>query len=206
MSDSDSSERSIYIKPIKKIVKCGICNKKIKNYCKCSNNITNKPHSHGTGTNNIITILTNPEKDIKMDKGEKGDKGDKGLTGSMGIPGKTIILLSSNGPINNNDYIGNNIVSSDILKTNVLIPFNCTLQVIGFSIIEPIDNQEYTATLYVNNKPTTTNVILTQCNKTKKIIKHVSYNINCLDYISIKINYPNDIILNNRICISLILN
>ncbi len=148
-SSSESDTEMVFTK-IKTKYKCGICNKKIKNYCKCVG--TNcLPHSGS----NIITIMTNPETESKTTnvKGEKGDKGERGLTGSMGLPGNSIVFFSTANPVNPDDFVGSGCVHRDFIKSAIVIPYEFYIKQIGLTIKTQL-NTKLTVTLYVNNKPT----------------------------------------------------
>ncbi len=146
-SDSDSdSDSDITFTKIKKIYKCGICDKKIKNYCKCVSN-TGLPHSGS----NIITIMTNPENENKQNI--KGEKGDRGLTGSMGLPGNSFIFFATGNQINSGDFIGPSYSDKEFIKCAIVIPYDFFIKQVGVTIKSPT-NSKVTGTLYVNNKPT----------------------------------------------------
>lgn len=154
-SSSESDTEMVFTK-IKTKYKCGICNKKIKNYCKCVGT-HGLPHSGS----NIITIMTNPDTDSKLKepvgitsvKGEKGDKGERGLTGSMGLPGNSIVFFSTGNQVSPDDFVGSGWVHKDFIKSASIIPYEFYVKQIGLTIKTPI-NSKLTVTMYVNNKPT----------------------------------------------------
>ncbi len=153
-SDSDSSNSFAFTK-IKKIYKCGICNKKIKNYCKC---VSNSTISTGYPGSNIITIMTNPDndnkqKEIVVQKGDKGEKGEKGLTGSMGLQGNSFVFLMSNNQVNSCEFVGINIASVQFDKASIMIPYDFFIKQIGIVLRNQL-NSKCTITLFINNKPT----------------------------------------------------
>ncbi len=152
-SDSDSDNSFAFTKTkIKKIYKCGICDKKIKNYCKCVGNSSN---SSGYPGSNIITIMTNPDNDNKQKEiiVQKGEKGDRGLTGSMGLQGNSFVFLMSNTQVNSGEFVGINMSSVEFDKTSIMIPYEFFIKQIGIVIRNQL-NSKCTITLFINNIPT----------------------------------------------------
>lgn len=180
-----------------KIVKqCGICNKKIKNYCKCIN-------SHQGS--NIITIMSNPNQDLDDNKIIKGEKGDRGLTGSMGLPGNSFIIFMGN-DISSGDFIGINYSNKDFMKSSIIIPYNFTIKQIGLTIKNNLDIKcAVSAILYINNKETEYKICL--CNGeiyTTKEYKTI-LQIKPSDLFCFRINYNSDILINS-LCINMVIN
>ena len=200
-SDSESLNEITFTK-IKKIYKCGICNKKIKNYCKCS--VNNNSHTPQSGSN-IITIMTNPDNgnNTKENIIQKGDKGDKGLTGSMGLTGNSFIIFSSNQPIISGDFIGIGFSDKIFDMTSIIIPYDFFIKQIGFSI-KHLLTTKCTITLYINNKPT--DYILSICDgiTTQKSFNSI-IKIKPSDFFCFKIIFDTDQILKG-ICISMVIN
>jgi hypothetical protein len=199
-SDSDLDNTFSFTK-IKKIYKCGICDKKIKNYCKCVHNSKTSPHSGS----NIITILTNPDNETnhKEIQVEKGEKGEKGLTGSMGLQGNSFIFFTSVNQVDSGDFIGINNSNKEFLKSCVVIPYEFYIKQIGFTIRDKI-NSKCTLTLYINNKPTDYIVCICEGTTNSK-----SYNsiiqIKPTDLFCFKINFDSGI-LSNGILITMVIN
>lgn len=200
-SDSDSDDKITFTK-IKKIYKCGICDKKIKNYCKCGTNVS--PHSGS----NIITIMTNPEcenkqKDIFLQKGEKGEKGEKGLTGSMGLTGNSFVIFTTNQQVNSGDFIGIGYSDKEFIKSSITIPYEFLIKQIGFSIKNSITSK-CTATLYINNK--LTDYIISICDG---LHSQKSFNsivkIKPTDLFCFKISFESGN-LSNGVCINIVIN
>jgi len=145
-SDSESDVSTPTYTKIKKIYKCCVCNKKIKNYCKCGIANTH-PGS------NIITIMTNPDNENKNLSGQKGEKGDRGLTGSMGISGNSFLIFGTNKPVTSGDFIGVGYSDKEFNNIGIQIPYDFFIKQIGITIRTPI-KCKCVVTLYVNNKPT----------------------------------------------------
>ena len=202
-SDSDS-DKDITFTKIKKIYKCGICDKKIKNYCKCTLQAnSNLPGHLGS---NIITIMTNPDNDnkhVQVQKGDKGDKGDKGLTGSMGLQGNSFIFFTPVEPINSGDFIGINRTDNDFNKTSIGIPYEFYIKQIGFAIKNQISGK-CTITLYVNNKPTDYVVCICEGSIGFKSFNSI-VKIKPNDLFCFKIFFESGT-LSNGVCITLVIN
>jgi hypothetical protein len=206
LSDSDSdSNNTISFTKIKKIYKCGICDKKIKNYCKCVNNVNTNTSSYPGS--NIITIMTNPEnekqKEIVVHKGDKGDKGEKGLTGSMGSQGNSFVFFTSNNQVNSGEFIGVNVSSGNFDKASIIIPYDFYIKQIGFVIRNQL-NSKCTITLYINNKPTDYVVCICDGISSFKSFNSI-LKIKPSDLLCFKIFYENGI-LSNGLVITLVIN
>ncbi len=203
LPDSDSDlDNTISFTKIKKVYKCGICDKKIKNYCKCVNNINT--NTSGYPGSNIITIMTNPENEKQKEiVVQKGEKGDKGLTGSMGSQGNSFVFFMSNNQVNSGEFVGVNISSTNFDKASILIPYDFFIKQIGIVLRNQL-NSKCTITLYVNNKPT--DYVLCICDG---ISSFKSFNsilkIKPSDLLCFKIFYENGI-LSNGLVITLVIN
>jgi hypothetical protein len=201
ISSSESDSELIFTK-IKKIYKCGICDKKIKNYCKCIS--SQSPHSGS----NIITIMTNPDqennqKNIPMTKCEKGEKGERGLTGSMGLPGNSFIFFTTNNQIKSGDFIGMGYSDTAFLKSAISVPYDFYIKQIGFTVKTQIKTK-YTIILYVNDKPTDYVICLCEGQTSNKIFNSI-VKIKSSDLFCFKLQSDsND--LSNSVCISLVIN
>jgi len=198
-SDSDSDYDMTFTR-IKKIYKCGICDKKIKNYCKCT--INTSPHSGS----NIITIMTNPDNDNNKQKDtivQKGEKGDRGLTGSMGLPGNSFIFFTLNYQVNSGDFVGIGTTDKDFFKQAIMIPYDFQIKQIGFTIKNQI-NSKCTATLYVNNKPTDYIICVCDGNSSNKNFNSI-IKLKTTDLFCFKIQYDSGNLLNG-VCITMVIN
>jgi hypothetical protein len=201
-SESELDDKITFTK-IKKIYKCGICNKKIKNYCKCINNSNIIPHSGS----NIITILTNPDNENqnkqKCEKGLTGEKGEKGLTGSMGLQGNSFIFFISNNQINSGDFISIGYSDKEFEKSCISLPYEFYIKQISFNIRNQLKSK-CTIILYVNNKPS--DYIISICEGTlitksfNSIVK-----IKPTDLFCFKINFESGI-LSIGVSITLVIN
>ena len=187
ISDSESDDQITFTK-IKNIYKCGICDKKIKNYCKCVIT-TNQNHTGYPGAN-IITIMTNPDNDNKNVHCQKGEKGDRGLTGSMGLPGNSFIFFSTNNKINSGDFIGVNSSCNDFNMASISIPYEFYVKQIGFVLKNQI-KQKCTINLHINNKPTDYVVCICDGPVTSKSFNSV-IKIKPTDLFCFKISYEQD--------------
>lgn len=199
-SSSDSEFEKITFTKIKKIYKCGICNKKIKNYCKCTQSQNQIPHSGS----NIITIMTNPDNDNQHKQKEiQVQKGERGLTGSMGLPGNSFIFFTTNNQINSGDFISVSYSDKEFGKSSISLPYEFYIKQIGFTIRNQL-NSKCTINLYINNKPS--DYIVSICDGT---VNSKSFNsvikIKPTDVFCFKINYESGI-LSNGVCITLVIN
>lgn len=203
ISDSESDENIRFTK-IKNIYKCGICDKKIKNYCKCIST-SNLNHTGYPGAN-IITIMTNPDNDnkpVQCQKGEKGDKGDRGLTGSMGLQGNSFIFFTSNNLIKSEDFIGVNCSYNDFNMASISIPYEFYVKQIGFVLKNQIKSK-CTINLHINNKPTDYVVCICDGTVTSKSFNSV-IKIKPTDLFCFKISYEQDTLITG-ITITLVIN
>jgi hypothetical protein len=196
-SDSDSDNKITFTK-IKKIYKCGICNKKIKNYCKCVINSNTTPHSGS----NIITIMTNPDNENKH-KDIQVQKGEKGLTGSMGLPGNSFIFFTSNNQIDSGDFISINNSYKEFVKSCISIPYEFYIKQIGFTIRNQL-NSKCTINLFINNKPSDYIVSICDGSVNSKSFNSV-IKIKSTDVFCFKINFESGILLNG-VCITMVIN
>lgn len=193
---TESSSEEITFTKIKKIYKCGICNKKIKNYCKCIS--ASIPHSGS----NIITIMTNPESEKKLTE-PIIQKGEKGLTGSMGLQGNSFIIFSTSTTVKSGDFIGIGVLDQDFYKTCIVIPYDFYIKHIGFTHRNQI-KYKCTAILYINNKPSDYSISI--CDglvSTKSFNSFTS--IKSSDMLSFCIMFESGI-LPNGICINMVIN
>jgi hypothetical protein len=198
-SDSDSDNKITFTK-IKKIYKCGICDKKIKNYCKCVMNSNTHPHSGS----NIITIMTNPDNETHhKEKETQVQKGERGLTGSMGLTGNSFIFFTSNKQIDSGDFISISYSDKEFEKSYISLPYEFYIKQISFTIRNQL-NSKCTINLYINNKPS--DYIVSICDGT---VNFKSFNsvikIKPTDVFCFKINFESGI-LSNGICITLVVN
>jgi hypothetical protein len=76
---------------------------------------------------------------------------------------------------------------------------------LAFSIRELNNAEQYTATLYVNNNPTTFTAVIPDGSIDYKVISFGNVILNQLDLITIKITFDNGA-LNNGVCATLIVN
>ncbi len=129
---------------------CDKCNKKINNYCKCDLN-----------NNNIITIMTNQDKESCCHK-------------------QFVFTINTNRIINNNDFVG-----------SIIVPFNCHIKSLAFSINKLQQKQPYVATLYINNTASNLNSIILDGSTNHKVITYWELDIKCLDILSLCITFPN---------------
>jgi hypothetical protein len=150
--------------------------------CECKKNSKNY--------NNINIVLSglNAMQGPKGEKGDKGDKGPIGLTGSIGpsVNNKTILCFSTNQIVNNGDYIGQGFSSNCLVKNTLLIPYNCIIDSICFSIRELNNNIPYYATVIVNGKSTNVNCIISNSISSYNTC---SLPLKKLDLITILINF-----------------
>jgi hypothetical protein len=196
---SSESDSEITFTKIKKIYKCGICNKKIKNYCKCVSN--QSPHSGS----NIITIMTNPDHENKQKDTTviKGEKGERGLTGSMGLPGNSFIFFIVNDQIKSGNFVSIGYSDSVFLKSAISIPYDFYVKQIGLTIKNQTKSK-CTITLYVNDK--ITDYVLCLCDglASNKLFNSI-VKIKSTDLFCFKLQSDSED-LTNGVCITLVIN
>ena len=181
---------------------CGYCDKQIKNYCKCNN-----------GNNNIITINSKQEEKFTLNSKQNKEiitlKGDRGLTGSMGLqgpPGNTLIMFATSEPVYNGHFIGYGTSSHILLKNTILIPFNCTIKSLSFSIRKLSEKISYMITLFINGSPSSLFASINDGSQEISINQYTNIKLNCLDLISLQITFNSNDNLNNGICATLVIN
>ena len=93
-----------------------------------------------------------------------------------------------------------------ILRNTLVVPFNCTTDVLAFNIRELSANTSYTATLYINNIATSLVATIPNGATSYKVKVNGSVALGELDIISIKITIGsgNGGALSNGACISLV--
>ena len=93
-----------------------------------------------------------------------------------------------------------------ILRNTLVVPFNCTTDVLAFNIRELSANTSYTATLYINNIATSLVATIPNGATSYKVKVNGSVALGELDIISIKITIGsgNRGALSNGACISLV--
>jgi hypothetical protein len=191
---------------------CGHCDKQIKNYCKCNN-----------GNKNIITINSNQEEIINVNSKQTCNfkqinnskqeistiKGERGLTGSMGLqgpPGNSIIIFATSEPVYNGHFIGYGSSSHILLKNTILIPFNCIIKSLSFSIRVLSESIPYMVTLFINGIPSSLNATINDGSQEISTTKTTNLKLNSLDLISLQITFSSNDNLVNGICTTLVIN
>lgn len=188
---------------------CGHCDKQIKNYCKCDN-----------GNKNIITINTKQEENITLNSKHTTNhnskekeiitlKGERGLTGSMGLqgpPGNTIIIFATSEPVYNGHFIGYGTSSHILLKNTILIPFNCLIKSLSFSIRMLSESIPYTLTLFINGIASSLMTTIQDGSQEISTFQTTNLKLNSLDLISLQITFNSNDNLVNGICASLVIN
>ena len=132
-----------------------------KKFCEKCNKKKNNYCKCDLNNNNIITIMTSQDKDVCCHK-------------------QFVFIINTNNIINNNDFIG-----------SVIVPFDCNIISLAFSINKCHIKQPYVATLYINNTASTLNSIILDGSINTKVITYWKLNIKCLDILSLCITFPN---------------
>jgi len=184
---------------------CGHCDKQIKSYCKCDN-----------GNKNIITINSSQDHSVrtKNNQLEKQKdiinfKSERGLTGSMGLqgpPGNTLITFATSEPVYNGHFIGYGHSSHILLKNTILIPFNCIIKSLSFSIRKLSDNIPYTITLFINGISSSLISTINDGSQQISINQDANLKLNSLDLISLQITFNSNDNLINGLCATLVIN
>jgi hypothetical protein len=184
---------------------CGHCDKQINNYCKCDN-----------GNKNIITINSNQDnslrtKNIQHEKQQDliNFKSERGLTGSMGLqgpPGNTLITFATSEPVYNGHFIGYGQSSNILLKNTILIPFNCIVRSLSFSIRKLSDNIPYTVILFINGIPSSLISTINDGSHQFSMTQNADLKLNSLDLISLQITFNSNNNLINGLCATLVIN
>jgi hypothetical protein len=121
-------------------------------------------------------------------KGNTGQEGPQGPIGPQGPSGdRTFIIFTTSETVNNNDYVGCGNSSSNILRNSILVPNNCVINKIAFTIRELSQNNEYSATLYINGLQSALNAVIIDGSSQFQIISNANINLTQLDEISVRI-------------------
>jgi len=115
-------------------------------------------------------------------RGEPGLDGSKGPCGSIGSKGdegttKTFLTLFSAYPVNSNDYIGIGSASNKIEQNSAIIPTDCTISSVSFSIKKLSNNISHTAYIYVNGSDSGITVVIADGSLTVSNSKSVNISL-----------------------------
>jgi hypothetical protein len=122
-------------------------------------------------------------------KGATGAEGPAGPAGPQGPSGdRTFIVFATSESVSNNDYIGCGNSSNNILRNSILVPNNCVVNKISFSIRELSSAQQYSATLYINGVSSNVNAVIIDGAAQFKVVSNANQYLSELDEISIKIS------------------
>jgi len=155
------------------------------NYCNTNGNIC--------GNNNVEPI--------------PGPPGPPGPQGPPGSSGQLMFNFASVETVSNGDYIGMGNSSVSLLRATLIVPTNCNVKKIAFSIRKLSANISYTAILYVNGNPTPAVSIIPNGSTQYSILSDVDIVLNTLDLITIRIEYiASGGALTDGVCVSLLAN
>jgi hypothetical protein len=142
-------------------------------------------------------------------QGEMGPQGYQGPRGPMGPSGpssdKIIICFATSESINSKDYVGLGNSSSSIHRNTIVIPYNCNINSLTFSIREPRDGV-YTATLFVNGLNSGVSCTIMDGNNITSTNSNLSYTLNQNDLITLYVTYTNNGALSNGVCATMVVN
>ena len=135
--------------------------------------------------------------------GPAGQQGPAGPAGTSDSNNSAIITFATSESVGNKDFIGLGNSSNDMLRNTILIPYNCTVNSIAFSIRELAGAVPYTATLYVNGFASSLQCTIPDGSLNYKMVNSANLTLSQLDMVSIYITFINGA-LSNGACISLV--
>ena len=112
-------------------------------------------------------------------------------------------MFATSESVSNKDFIGLGNSSNSNLRNTILIPYNCTVNSIAFSIRELANNIPYTATLYVNGFASSLQCIISDGSINYKVVNSTNLVLSQLDMVSMYITF-NKGALNNGAIITLV--
>ena len=104
--------------------------------------------------------------------------------------------------VGNNDYIGLGNSSNSFLRNTLLVPYDCIINLINFSLRQLAAAVEYRAYIVVNNIVTSQYAIISDGSTNYKVSQPCLLQVSQLDLISIQIQYNNGA-LSNGVVITL---
>ena len=115
------------------------------------------------------------------------------MTGPTGMTGKScgLYVFTTSESVSNNDFIGSGNSSSNILRNTIIIPNNCIINVVAFTIRRFANNTSYTIKLYVNGIITSVNAIIVDGSTSYSVLNNVNYQLNALDIVTMQITFNN---------------
>jgi len=116
---------------------------------------------------------------------------------------KCAFIFSTRNSVSTNNFIGIGNSSKSFLKNTMVIPFNCIINEIIFSIRELSSNTSYTIIIYKNNINTGIFACISNGSISYKTSLICNLELNTFDLISIKIIFDANTLLNGA-CASLI--
>ena len=116
---------------------------------------------------------------------------------------KCAFIFSTRDSVSTNNFIGIGNSSNSFLKNTLVIPFNCIVNEIVFSIRELSNNTSYTAIIYKNNVNTGIVAYISNGSISYNTSSICNLELNTFDLVSIKILFNADTLLNGA-CASLI--
>ena len=113
-----------------------------------------------------------------------------------------VFLFATDAAVGNNNYIGMGTSSSIYERNTIVVPFNCELTSIGFSIRDFQFNNFITATVWKNNMPTALSVMIVDGFTTIWAVAQGSVFVMQGDLITIRINWDIGGVLSDGIAAS----
>ena len=130
--------------------------------------------------------------------------GVNGPTGPTGPAMNTIFSFTTSESVNAGDFIGCGNSSSSQLRNTIVVPYTCETSYLMLHLRNFSDKKQYTATLWINDSPSTLVAIIPAGISVKCVIGYGTIQLNSCDLITVQITYDNGGALADGVCASLV--
>lgn len=130
--------------------------------------------------------------------------GVDGPTGPTGPAMNTIFSFTTSESVNAGDFIGCGNSSSSQLRNTIVVPYTCETSYLMLHLRNFSDKKQYTATLWINDSPSSLVAIIPSGVSVKCVIGYGAIQLNSCDLITVQITYDNGGALSDGLCASLV--
>lgn len=131
--------------------------------------------------------------------------GTDGPTGPTGPGMNTMFSFTTSESVNSGDFIGCGNSSSSLLRNTIVVPYTCETHYLMLHVRNFSDKVQYTATLWINDSPSSLVVVIPAGVSVKCVIGYGNIQLNSCDLITVQITYPNGAgALADGVCASLV--